>query len=620
MRVLIGIAVLMGAMTAAGYGQAQDSWNPFSKSEEPRPRGRVAPSPEPAPPYLPPMTGVGRWLQDGPARPQPDGPPVPPSPPGSSVGRQELPPLDSKSSSVESGELAPAVASDGSGLPYELWQGLDVAAIEALMTEIDMPPRSPALGALWRRLLTADVPAPTGPDASRFESLRLEALHRSGMIAEMSDLLGRARGRGSNAVLAIMQLRLDLGRGRSDEVCTRQREIAARRSELPPPLRAEVTLVGGYCALLAGNAAAAGLAADLAREEGAKPAFALVALDALGGGRKPAGPLPPRLTALDFRLLEKGGGTDLAQMLDRADPPLLAMVAEDQSAPPRIRIAAAEAAARLSAITGEQLAEVWRRAPTTRPDAPDAAAGGGDAVLRRATLFRAAETERTPQRRARHIRALLDDARRASLYVPAARALERATADLPITPEIGWFAETAIEVMLIAGRYDDVRRIAAVQGLDRGNEPLAHWLAMADIADPGFHGRRGESLASVEQLALRGRFSADLLHRLATVLDALDYNVPIPLWEAASRTPQPAGGHLPGTGVLTELQDAAKKKQFGRTVMLAMKTLGSGGPDTANILALGDAIRALKRAGLEGDARRVGLEALFAAWPRSTSN
>ena len=34
------------------------------------------------------------------------------------------------------------------------------------------------------------------------------------------------------------------------------------------------------------------------------------------------------------------------------------------------------------------------------------------------------------------------------------------------------------------------------------------------------------------------------------------------------------------------------------------------------MLALGDSIRALKLAGLEEDARRLGFEALFAAWPR----
>ena len=51
-----------------------------------------------------------------------------------------------------------------------------------------------------------------------------------------------------------------------------------------------------------------------------------------------------------------------------------------------------------------------------------------------------------------------------------------------------------------------------------------------------------------------------MLHRLVTVLDALDTQVPIPLWEAASRTPQPTDGHLPATGVLAELKVARDKR------------------------------------------------------------
>ncbi len=119
---------------------------------------------------------------------------------------------------------------------------------------------------------------------------------------------------------------------------------------------------------------------------------------------------------------------------------------------------------------------------------------------------------------------------------------------------------------------------------------------------------------------MHGRFAPDALHRLATVLDALGYNVPIPLWEAASRTPQPGGGYLPETGVLTALQDAAKEKEFGRTVLLAMKAIGPNGAESAHMIALGDAIRALKRAGLEADARRLGLEALLGSWPRTAVN
>ena len=73
-------------------------------------------------------------------------------------------------------------------------------------------------------------------------------------------------------------------------------------------------------------------------------------------------------------------------------------------------------------------------------------------------------------------------------------------------------------------------------------------------------------------------------------------------------------------GVLTALPDAAKKKEFGRAVLLAMKAIGPNGAESAHMIALGDAIRALKRAGLEADARRLGLEALLGSWPRTAVN
>ena len=104
------------------------------------------------------------------------------------------------------------------------------------------------------------------------------------------------------------------------------------------------------------------------------------------------------------------------------------------------------------------------------------------------------------------------------------------------------------------------------------------------------------------------------------MLDALDYQIPVPLWEAASRSPQPKTGHLPETGVLSQLQDAAKKKEFARTVLLANRTLGASGAEGAHLIALGDSIRALKRAGLEPDARRLGLEAVLQVWPRMAAN
>jgi hypothetical protein len=91
--------------------------------------------------------------------------------------------------------------------------------------------------------------------------------------------------------------------------------------------------------------------------------------------------------------------------------------------------------------------------------------------------------------------------------------------------------------------------------------------------------------------------------------------VPIPLWDAAIKMPQPSDGYLPETGVLSQLKDASDHGDVGRTVLLAAASLGPKGPADANLLALGDAVRALKRVGLDAEARRVGFEALYARMP-----
>jgi hypothetical protein len=49
-----------------------------------------------------------------------------------------------------------------------------------------------------------------------------------------------------------------------------------------------------------------------------------------------------------------------------------------------------------------------------------------------------------------------------------------------------------------------------------------------------------------------------------------------------------------------------------------MQALGPSGAEGAHIISLGDSIRALRSAGLDTDARKLALEALFMGWPRSS--
>lgn len=614
------LSLLLATSAIVAPASGEEGWRPFAEKDAAAAR---KPAQTPNRPPLPPM---------GEAAPTSMPPTAAAStPPYAFGGAAGAAPLSAKANAVEHGELAPVMSTDGSGLPLELWNGLDVGSVESQLARLEIPPRSSAVNQLWRRLLQADG-MPPGGAPQKFQALRAEAYRRSGLLQEQADALAKAVGglepANTDAVLIILKARGDIAIGRNDTGCAAARDAATRKADLPKRLKGEAIILAGYCAAVAGNPAAAGLAAELAREEGHDAPLALTALEAIASGPEAAKTqvvaLPKRLDAIDYRLLLMTGPQPPGTILEKADPSLLWLLVATDDTEPKLRLASAEAAARINVITPDRLAEIYRGTAIQPAELADPLAAKPDPLTRRALLLKAADAERTPQKKTRLVRALLDDARRAGLYLPMLRIAAKPIGALQRQVEIGWFAETAIEAMLAAERYDDARAwVAFGQGLDRsapamGGPGLQHWLALIDIADPNNRGAaRGASLESVERMALAGRFTPELLHRIATVLDALDYQVPIPLWDAANKTPQPKGGHLPETGVLSELQDAAKKKEFGRTVLLTLRTLGPGGAEGAHMIALGDAIRALKRAGLEPDARRLAFEALFAGWPRA---
>jgi hypothetical protein len=534
------------------------------------------------------------------------------------VTREALPPsaaLQERSNGVMREELAPVMATDGSGLPYDLWNGLSPEQLAEAIAALDLPPRSPTLNALWRRLITAQSsPEEASGGPARLTALRVEALDQSGLIDEEAALLAKNPATSGDPVLGVLLARSEIGLGNTERGCQIGRDLRAEQTKLPKPMQADAILINGYCAAVQGDTAGAELQAGLLRELDAGDTLGADLLDAAATGIAAQIPTGSKLSLLDYRIAEIKGGLQPAQLVAAATPALLAALARDPKAAPDLMLAAGEAAAAINALPAQDLARLYR--------APGAGGDGGS--IERAGLFKQAEAEQTPLRKARLIRAFLDESRRAKLYWPALQLMAAPTAALAPVPEIGWFAETAIEVCLASGNFEGVRSwIAFGASLDSSNpgapDPLAHWAALADLADPSLASGHERNLGAVEKLALTGGFDPAVLHRLATALDALDINVPIPLWDLASRSPQPSTGHLPETGVLSELKDASQKKQFGRTVLLAMRTIGPNTAEGAHMIALGDAIRALKRAGLGAEAHQLALEGLFGAWPRAVS-
>lgn len=600
---------------------AQDLSNPFGEPETSRPPPKkVQPSSGPETPFLAPMGDPSKPDAPGSLGSSGNSTRVPPQPAYLPDDGQ----AGAAAQAVERIDLAPVVAADGSGLPYELWNGLTVTDVEDLLAKLDIPPRSPALHALWRRLITSAVAPPSGSSAGqpRFAALRAEVLYRSGLAKEAFEVVEREPASSTDAMLSTIKARLEIGQGRRDLACSGGGpQLTSLPTDMPAPLKKEAVLIGGYCAAAAGDMTAAGLKAGLARDISPDDAVGVDALEAVASGAAPMVPNDGKLSLLDYRIFELGKADVKPAALSAASPALVSALALDQTTPAAIRLPAAEAAAAVNAITPDELAAIYRTSVMpTEPEASD----------RHADTFRTIEAEHTPAKKTRLIRAFLEDQRRAGLYWPTLIMMEQPLSTLQPAVEIGWFSETAIEISLAAGRYDDARKWAELSagfdtvagGSDNASQGggMAHWLALADVADPSLATGRAAHLGGLEALAGNGRIDPNGLHRLVTVLDALEIQVPIPLWDKASRTPQPNTGYLPETGVLSQLQDASKKKEFGRTVLLAMRALGPNGADSANLIALGDSIRALRRAGLEPDARRLGFEALFASWPRAITN
>src|SRR5262249_60225201 len=114
-------------------------------------------------------------------------------------------------------------------------------------------------------------------------------------------------------------------------------------SGLPDRLKGGMQLLSGYCAAAGGDAQAAALAADLAREEGVEAELPLAVLIGFAGGSKPKLTLPARVLLLDYRFLELLGPVNVAQVFDRAEPALISALAADTALSRPGRIAAAGA-------------------------------------------------------------------------------------------------------------------------------------------------------------------------------------------------------------------------------------------------------------------------------------
>ena len=419
---------------------------------------------------------------------------------------------------------------------------------------------------------------------------------RAGRIEEVIAVLGGAGAPNEPGAAAVYAVAL-LAAGRDDEACGLGLGGARAGTWRDSLAKRAIFLIPAYCAARGGDRAGAELALNLARDNGVDTGMAAAAL---AGAKQP---LPRSVDVVDYLFLKLGHSAG-AGIAARATPDLLYLIARDQSAPAELRVAAAERAAALNVIDGTMLAAAYGDAASRLPKSAQSP------PALRAKLFATLNGQASPKIRAELIDALLASGRDARIEIPMAQALAQVTGGFAQDAPGAGFAETGVRVAALAGDAE-----AAWQWTEAGDPRLRSWQLLLATSDPYGQNARAALDAGVD-IALQSGLPGALLQRLVTVLDALGEEVPIPLWDLAGKTPQPADGYLPETGALTSLKQAADSGDVGRTILLVAAVLGPDGPQGAHLIGLGDSLRALRRVGLDAEARRIGFEALYAHWPQ----
>ena len=528
------------------------------------------------------------------------------------VIREELPQtfIDKDDVHVERNALAPVGAADGAPLPASAWAGPPASDLEALITKIAVPLRSWSLARTYVRLLEADTTG-TGTGDAALLMARASQLEAMGLLDQALKVLAPLGPEFPGAVAA--RARLEIGQGMTQQGCDRLATTKISTAGLDTSAQIEAALLAGHCAMLRKDVTQAGLAAGIARDLGTTKSAGPELLEAIAAGSAPTITKGKTLSPLDYRILELGmlepkGAVEPALILEAATPALLVTLARSETASDELRLPAAERAARLGLVSTADLAAAYR---LPHP-------GGTADTIERAALVKRIEAELTPLRKARLIRAFLDEAHRQDMHVAGYLLMMAPISTLSPSPELAWFAETAIEVSLLSARFDTAHRWAdafAASAPQRPGGSIALWRALIEIAEPKAPGSPRD-VASLAGLAAPAVATPELMWRLSASLDALDIGVPTALWDARSSLAEPSAGHLPATGVLTKLKEASDKREVAHTFLLALDAVGPKGPEGAHVLALGDVVRALKRAGLDEEARLVVLEALIPLWPR----
>lgn len=515
-------------------------------------------------------------------------------------------------------DAAGTLTPDSGGLPTDLWHGTPGPVALRLVALLSASPDSLVLRDLQRRLLLSSGPAPEGLTEGTLLAARAERLLAMGALDELGALAAVVPGREDDPALARALTDRALAAGDDDTACNFHDALASRADD-----RYWVK-VGVVCDLKHGDTAKAEFGVRLLDEIGQPDALLQELVQGVVAGR----------TGGPQRLLNAGpvhlaaarvAGVPIDPDVDSIESlPVLVALARGIGKPPfAARLAAAEKAEQAGAVTVDDLTTLYGDV-AVQPGKVDGALRAAEAdpsPYGRALLWRAAETATDPAQRVEVIRKALDLAEDSTSWRQTARVFAPLVRRLEIGPASEVLAADAIRILIVTGQPAAARpwlewlRTRAAAGNAAAREAARRIWMIAWIGG-------GEQLVPYQEAAvsawwdgLRTSDPDEASSRGAAALalmDALGAPIGVDAWRGLAATPPTNLYETPTVAFRNGVAAGAAAGRLAETVALGCAGFGDAALDDLDPTAVAGVVTALRKLGLEDDARRFAAEAAIA--------
>jgi len=504
------------------------------------------------------------------------------------------------------------------GLRTDLWNGTPGGIALRLVSLLPAAPDSPTLRSLQRRMLLSSGPAPSDLAEGELLAARARRLLAMGALDELQALAAVVPGDGDDAGLARVMAERALAAGEEAAACDRREALAARGGD-----RFWVK-VGVVCDLRRGDLEKSEFGVRLLAEIGqADPLLQeLVQAAAAGPGVGPqrlAGAAPVHLAAA--RAARLAIDPEVAEI---DSLPVLVALARGAGGPPfAARLAAADKAERLGAVATDDLVALYAEVAVQGGSVEGAlkVAEADPGAYGRALLWRTADAASDPVQRVRAVRKALELAEDASAWRQTARVFAPLIRRLEPGPATEGFAPDAVRVLVAAGDaaaarpWLDWQRARAAAGDPQARATAPHSWVVAHIGG-------GDQLVPYQEAAVAqwwdGLRAADpegasaLGAAALALMDALGAPIGADAWRGLATVPPTLPYEAPTAAFRNGVAAGAAAGRLAETVALAAAGFGGIALEEIDPTAVAGVAAALRRLGLEDDARRLAGEAAVA--------